>query len=287
MKAAWLTDLHFDHGKRGALERLLASLQASRPDCLIVTGDTAEADSVAGWLTRLADAVDAPLYCVLGNHDFYGGEVQAVRADMTALTARSARVWWLPACGPVLLADGVALVGHDGWGDARAPDFDHSEVWLYDYVKIRDLSGISRDVLKARLHALGDEAAAALEPALRAALAMASHVIVATHVPPFVEACWHMGEPSNQHWAPHFTCVAVGAMLTRVAAAHPNHTISVLCGHTHSPGWYQAAPNLEVWTGEAHYGYPQAQRVVEVSAAPALWRAEGRVPVMMPSPRPR
>ncbi len=286
MKAAWLTDLHLDHGKDGAFERLCAELVAARPDGLLVTGDTTEAKTVTMWLSRLAEAVGVPLYFVLGNHDFYGGSVRGVRAEMTSVTKSSRLVRWLPACESVMLGEDIALVGHDGWGDGRAPDFDRSEVWLYDYLKIQDLAGVSRAELKARLHRLGVEAAAALEPQLRAALGVAAHVVVLTHVPPFVGACWHMGKPSDQHWAPHFTCVAMGEMLIRVASEYPTRTISVLCGHTHSPGWYKPAPNLEVWTGEAHYGYPQIQSVVEVSTTPALWKPEGRVPVMMPTRRP-
>jgi hypothetical protein len=286
MKAAWLTDLHLNHGKDGAFERLCAELAEARPDGLFVTGDTAEAKTVTMWLSRLADAVGVPLYFVLGNHDFYNGSVREVRAEIISVTKSSRFVRWLPACEPVMVEEGVALVGHDGWGDGRAPDFDRSEVWLNDYIKIKELADISRTELKARLHRLGVEAAAALEPQLRAALGVAAHVVVLTHVPPFVGACWYMGKPSDQHWAPHFTCVAMGEMLARVAAEYPTRTISVLCGHTHSPGWYKAAPNLEVWTGEARYGYPQIQSVVEVSATPALWKPEGRVPVMMLARRP-
>ena len=38
----------------------------------------------------------------------------------------------------------------------------------------------------------------------------------------------------------------------------------VLCGHTHSGGHVQIADNVEVLTGEARYGHPTIQRVLEV-----------------------
>ena len=40
--------------------------------------------------------------------------------------------------------------------------------------------------------------------------------------------------------------------------------MTVLCGHTHSPGEAQVLPNLLVLTGGAEYGRPEVQRVLTV-----------------------
>ena len=40
---------------------------------------------------------------------------------------------WLPAAGPRILAPGITLVGHGGWGDARYGDFEGSTVRLNDH----------------------------------------------------------------------------------------------------------------------------------------------------------
>ncbi len=40
--------------------------------------------------------------------------------------------------------------------------------------------------------------------------------------------------------------------------------MTVLCGHTHSPGEAQVLPNLHVLTGGAEYGRPEVQRVLTV-----------------------
>ena len=47
-------------------------------------------------------------------------------------------------------------------------------------------------------------------------------------------------------------------------AAHPECEMTVLCGHTHSPGEAQILPNLRVLTGGAEYGRPALQRVLTV-----------------------
>ena len=47
-------------------------------------------------------------------------------------------------------------------------------------------------------------------------------------------------------------------------AAAPDHQMTVLCGHTHGGGEAQVLPNLRVLTGDARYGQPVIQRVLEV-----------------------
>ena len=88
--------------------------------------------------------------------------------------------------------------------------------------------------------------------------------MVLTHVPPFREACWHEGQLSCDNWSPHFTCKATGDVLVDVMTAHPDQTMTVLCGHTHSAGYAQILENLEVFTGDAVYGHPKIQQVLDV-----------------------
>jgi hypothetical protein len=160
----------------------------------------------------------------------------------------------------------VGLVGVDGWADARLGDYVRSPVVLNDYLLIAELAGLGRAERQGRLHALGDAEAARLAELLAAALARFRRVIVATHVPPFKEACWHEGRISNDDWLPHFTCRAAGEVLRRAAADHPDRKIRVLCGHTHSSGTADILPNLRVVTGGAEYGEPRVQGTLEIGS---------------------
>lgn len=81
------------------------------------------------------------------------------------------------------------------------------------------------------------------------ALSEFQHVIFATHVPPFREACWHRGKISDDDWLPHFTCKAVGDVLLEIMKENPDRKLIVLCGHTHGAGEAQQLPNLKVLTG--------------------------------------
>ena len=213
---------------------------------------------------ELAGAVAGPIWFVLGNHDFYGSSVETVRERMRDLTRRHPTLAWLPARGVVRLGDEIALLGHDGWGDARLGDFASSRVALSDFFLIDDLIGSHGAELAARLHALGDEAGAYLREAAADALAWARQLVVAIHVPSFRESCWHEGHISDDDWLPFFTCAAAGESLRDAMAARPDASMTVLCGHTHSGGDAAILPNLRVLTGAADYGAPVV-RVVDVT----------------------
>jgi 3',5'-cyclic AMP phosphodiesterase CpdA len=272
MRLAWLTDIHLNFVRPDRVDRLADEVAARDPDAVLVGGDVAEADTWEVALVRLADRWERPVYFVLGNHDFYHGSIAAVRRRATALSQQSPWLRWLPTAGVVPLADGAALVGHDGWGDARAGHFRGSPVLLNDYVLIDELraareaglpcAGHPRS-LERELHRLGHEAAAHFRTVLPTAFEKANHVVLLTHVPPFREACWHAGRLSDDDWAPHFCCLAVGEVLRETMRARPAQRLTVLCGHTHGEGVADLLPNLRVVTGGAVYGEPRVQDVLE------------------------
>lgn len=265
MRVAWMTDVHLNFLDEGALGAFRQSVVDAAPDVVLVGGDTAEAPSLERHLGRLATALARRIYFVLGNHDFYKGSVAGVREMAARVTRDSAWLRWLNATDVVSLTRRTALVGHDGFGDARLGDFANSTVRLNDHVMIQELAGIPRATLRERLEAYGDEAGAHLRRVLPRALASHDHVVVLTHVPPWREACWHEGKISNDDWLPFFSCAAAGAAIDEVAAAHPTRTITVLCGHTHGAGEARPRDNVRVLTGAAQYGAPALQPILELS----------------------
>ena len=275
MKIAWTTDPHLNFATPAATDRLIQELRDAEADAVLVGGDIAEADSFAGYLQRMVNDVGVPVHFVLGNHDYYRGSISDVRAAARALGGRSTLVNWLTDSGPVWMTERTALVGHGGWGDARAADFRESDVILNDYLLIEEFretasdGELSRETilseeLMAALQGLGDEAGDHFRRVVPDALARCDHIVVLMHVPPFREACWHDGRVSDDNWAPHFTCVAAGEALVECMAQHPAKRMTVLCGHTHSSGFVKVRENLEVFTGEAEYGRPGVQRVFEI-----------------------
>jgi Icc-related predicted phosphoesterase len=275
MRLAWLTDIHLNFVSLDEVSSLAQRIDESGADAVLVGGDIAEADSFADSLRQLSGASNIPHYFVLGNHDYYRGSIATVREEAAVLSRESSILRWLPDAGVVQLTDKTALVGHGGWGDGRIGKFFESDVVLNDYALVAELQELHRhdilppeSILTPELHAklgsLGDEAADHFRQVLLKVLKTSERIVVLTHVPPFREACWHEGHLSDDNWAPHFTCQAVGEVLVEFMSGQPNRTMTVLCGHTHSSGHAQILDNLEVFTGEAVYGHPQIQQVLTI-----------------------
>lgn len=271
MRLLWLTDPHLNFLRNPDMCRLFGEALRSEEefDAVIITGDIAEAPSIVDRLRRFAGGIgeDRMVFFITGNHDYYGSSLEAVQTALSQTLAPN--LVYLDAGAPILLDAETALVGKFGWYDAMHGDGIKSDVMLHDFEVIKEFKAVfseyswaydydrgSRHSLLALLRRLAKDAAEAARVSLTAALAARKQVVFATHVPPFPDACWHEGKLSNPAWMPWFTCDAMGKMLVEVAKLHPDHQILTLCGHTHSPGTYQAAQNLRVLTGKARYGAP-------------------------------
>ena len=262
MRIVWLTDIHLNFIGHDRIEAFCRDIGSAKPDAVLIGGDIGEAADVGGYLQLLEARLPVPIYFVLGNHDYYGGSLAAVRDEIAALVRQSNHLFWLPSSGVVELTAETGLVGHDGWADARFGDYAGSQVMLNDYLMIAELRGLDRGQRQARLNALGDAVAEHFRDLLPEALSRFRHLLVLTHAPPFREACWHEGRISSDEYLPHFSCKAVGDVLVEMMQAHPERKMTVLCGHTHSSGEAEILPNLCVRTGAAVYGRPQIQDIL-------------------------
>ena len=269
MRLAWATDIHANFVDPGTWHRFLDSLD-EQADAVAISGDIAESRDVGDYLQAIERRLQRPIYFVLGNHDFYRGSITATREVVAQLARGSEHLVYLTTEDIVELTPNTALIGHDGWADARLGDFDRSDVILNDYHLIEELRHwqpghvLDKQRLRTALEALGDEAALHLEQSLAAAAAKYRHIIAVTHVPPFREAAWYDGRASDDDFLPHFASKAAGDALLRVMESHPQCDLLVLCGHTHGGGECRPLTNLRVLTGEAEYGAPQIQQVFDV-----------------------
>jgi hypothetical protein len=81
------------------------------------------------------------------------------------MISASENLVYLSQTNVVELTPSTALVGHDGWADARLGDFDGSDVILNDFMLIdelrcwKDHHTLDKPALRQALQALGDEAA--------------------------------------------------------------------------------------------------------------------------------
>lgn len=262
-KIAWLTDVHFNFLEAGQLLDFLNRVRDSKADAVFLGGDIAEATDVSGYLKQMDQHLSVPIYFVLGNHDYYYGSIETVRREMKKLCSECEKLTYLNDSDVIQLAPDVALIGHDGWADGRIGDYENSTVMLNDYKLIKELAGLSKTDLLQKLGSLGDEAAQHIRQVLPEAASANRQVILLTHVPPTRESCWNEGEISDDEWAPHFACQAVGEAILEIMRENPQSQLTVLCGHTHSAGQSKPLENVLILTGAAEYGHPEIQKIFE------------------------
>jgi len=257
----WTTDLHWERLHERERQEFFESVAELNGTGLIISGDIGEAATVLEFLAELRAKSRLPVYFVLGNHDFYYSSFGKVHAAIRQF-AQPPDYYWLTECAPLSLGDDVALIGHDGWSDARLGDYNAARQAPLDFQHIEDLAGLTKQTRLELLQQLGDEAATALRQSLTGALKTHKHILCVTHVPPYRETCVDSSGRVNEERLPFYTCHAVGQMLREVMTDHPDHSLTVLCGHTHEEADRRILPNLRVMVKSAAYGIAFTPRVI-------------------------
>jgi predicted phosphohydrolase len=268
MQYAWLTDIHLnfiDHIARRKFYQEIINIQC---DGVFISGDIAEAPCLENILNEMTNYIHKPIYFVLGNHDYYRGQINEVREAMKVLTEKYEELFWMPASGMQELDNDTFLIGQDGWADGRLGDFENSRVTLNDSRMIADLFQkkiLGKYQILEKMQQLADADARRLQNDLEETISQKPQkIIVLTHVPPFKEACFHKGEISGDDWLPYFSSKVMGDVLTAVAQQNPEIEFLVLCGHTHSEAKFQPISNLMVEAGKADYYQPAIQKMISV-----------------------
>ena len=271
-KLAWCTDIHLNFLHKEQRMRFYHELAKTHPDAVLITGDIAEGDDVVEKLNEMQEALDRPIYFVLGNHDFWHSSAEAM--DEKILSAIDKNLWYLGSGLAQPLDDKTVLVGVDGWADGRLGDYENSTVQLWDSQLIDNLAkGAAYTVSgkydkKGLLSAMQKEAdmdAWWLGQQLSECLSLKpERIIIGTHIPPFKEASKYRGKISDDSFLPFYTCKAIGDVLLQYANDNPEIKFEVYCGHTHGAAVFQAAANLVVEAGAAEYREPALQKIIHI-----------------------
>lgn len=267
MKLLWLTDIHLNFLDEPARIKFYQEIVAKHGDALLISGDIAEAPSIGKMLREMCKHINKPIYFVLGNHDYYRGQISVVRKEMESLTKEEVLLHWLPIAGLQELDNDIILVGQDGWADGRLGDYNHSNVILNDSRMIAELYQqqiLGKKPLLEKMQQLADNDASQLKKQLQAAIAKQPRkIIIVTHIPPFKEASFYRGKISGDNYLPFYTCKATGDVLLQMATENNAIEFLALCGHTHGEAFYQPLPNLTVKVGKSEYYYPAVQEVID------------------------
>lgn len=143
VRIAHLTDLHVGRVTPYSIQRTAVQLtNEARPDLVVITGDfVCHSQRYLDQLTAVIESFDAPVLCVLGNHDYWSGadEVRdALRRGGAAILSNRHTV--LQLRGQALQVVGLddAYTGHASWRDA--------------------VKGLSRDLPSIALSHIAEEA---------------------------------------------------------------------------------------------------------------------------------
>lgn len=267
-KIAWLTDIHLNFLQNDARNTFYQSISKTDANAILITGDIAEATDLCQILSEFSAQTKMPIYFVLGNHDYYASSVANVREKILKLCAENNKLIWLGKPEIIVLNDHTVLVGHDGWADGRYGDFDLSTVNLNDSRLIAELfqaSSVNKSELKNQMQKLADADAKILKETLDSAIKPhIKKIIIATHIPPFPECCWHKNKVSDRNRLPYFASKASGDIILAIAQKYQRIAFLVLCGHTHTSATFTPFKNLEIRVGAAQNYQPELQEIITV-----------------------
>jgi 3',5'-cyclic-AMP phosphodiesterase len=263
----WVTDPHLEFLAEDADRKalFLEELGNTPGEAVLITGDVSNAANLEGDLELLAQ-LNKPIYFLLGNHDFYGGSM-AGSIDLAQRAAKRypEKLIYLDAAWTIRLTDRTKLIGVNGFADGLSGRGPRTRVRLSDFFHIENFASLQSDVARFNLmRTLAQAATDKLRRKLIAAAADSDRVIVATHVPPFVDSSFHAGQVGSPEYLPFFSCPTMGQMLLEIAEQFPRVRYEVFAGHTHSPApLYEPVPNLSVEVDGAEYGSPKISKVLE------------------------
>jgi predicted phosphohydrolase len=278
MKIAWCTDVHLDSARDCAL-KLASRISCEDADAVLLTGDISNSIDFASHLTQLQQLTLLPIYYVAGNHDYYGGSIKQMRKKVFPALSKLEDLVYLTQSTPIRFGD-VALVGCDGWYDTLAGNYNAANFVMNDWRSIEEFMMTTGGVLSPQiLNTMKDVVARCAKQIARddnnalinkidTALADgAKKIIIATHVPPYVDACMYRGTKSGTGFLPWYCNASLGALISERAEEHENVLFEIYSGHTHGRCRHLEMKNVLVNVGDADYGDPKVQFVFEILRA--------------------
>ena len=250
MNLFWTSDTHLNF--LNYPEQFGKELSNSFSDGLIITGDVSDSTRFDKNLKALATTYQKPIYFVAGNHDFYDSSFKQM--DLK-LKSYNGRIQYLPKT--MVKFGECCLIGNSNWYDVFYGN-EKSRVSMNDFILIHEFRETysDSDELLARIRERSHKMSKVLKNDLTAAITISDKIFIALHVPPYEQATWHEGKQSDSDWLPYFSSKLTGDVIDEFGKKYPEKKFIVLCGHTHSGGYYKRSDNIEVYTGGSKYGQP-------------------------------
>ena len=135
----WITDPHYNRVTKNQIVEHFQELKIKNPKGIFLTGDISNGTNLKEHLELLAD-LDIPIYFCLGNHDIYNLSFKEANDIVRLLCKTYDNLFYLNDCKPMLLSNKVALIGQNGWYDARYLKPISNLIFAHDSFYIKDFS---------------------------------------------------------------------------------------------------------------------------------------------------
>lgn len=256
-KNLWATDLHLDHAGTDMANKFCSHVNSLNPDNLFISGDIASRNTFKQYTTLLKEKINAKIYYILGNHDFYGSRM-SFEEEEANLIAEGNLSGLIHLNGDIIKLDkSTSLIGHRGWACGTAGLGSKTNCSINDQFQIGAFKNIPKLTLFMKLRALGEESAEKITNSCNKAINDgAKHLFILTHVPLGEESAWFDGNKSEPSYLPWFCNEIAGKAIRRLAINNQDVSFTVLAGHTHHPGISRLEQNLVTYTAGAKYNNP-------------------------------
>lgn len=233
----WATDLHLNYFTNEYIDNFGRSLLKYKSSALIISGDISLGNRLENDLKVLSNAIQIPIYYVLGNHDYWYSSFDKV--DELSKKLESDLIINLnDKC--ISINKDTALLGFNGWYDCNYGTID-PDIQMSDWVKIEDFK--NNDPIKISK----ERSSKSLEFKNLSNLAKQDgfvNQLIVTHIPPFEELIIDKEKP-------FYGSYTSGQILRSLDL----NKIVCLSGHTHNNFFYKEK-NMDCYVGEACRGKP-------------------------------
>lgn len=249
-KYLWLTDVHLKPWTRS---KLLNFIHDDKPRGVFLTGDISYGPTLYSDLEYLGKKAGRPIYFVLGNHDYHFTSFSKVHSEVRYLCNKYSNLIWMTDHGVESLTDDVALIGAEGWYDARIGDTKYLKYTMDWYLteEFKSLSSMEERIEAFRK--LAAQSAEDLSTKLLSAIENHKTIYLLTHVPPWPEANRDAGTFMEPFWLPYNVNLILGQRLEEVMKNFKKRNLVVLAGHTHTDCWIHVSRNIECRVNKANY----------------------------------
>lgn len=253
-KYLWYTDTHLDKIAPWTKISFIRRIVKEKPQGVFLTGDISNGLLLKFDLALLAKMVDCPIYFVLGNHDYHFSSFDNIHDTVKELCYKYPNLIWMSDSDIVPLTNQVALIGTEGWYDARIGEPAYLKATL-DWMLIKDFKDLPSmsDRIKG-FRALAQKSADFISDKLEKCLEQGyKNIYLLTHFPPWKEATRDVGTLMEKFWLPYNVNLTLGTTIEGSMVNYPKRHLTVLSGHTHTDAWIHVSRNIECKVNSAKY----------------------------------